>query len=179
MSVLYVLSIVGFFLLGFGIYVRLGGAKVWYLIPGIPVLMPQIVQNMLIPLGTTLFVLAIGAYFAPDIEARQKLLNYIFLPMLLITIILGIWSPRWMRPRWLVYLQDTYGLLTQKMLKVAAENAREWTQRVQTQQGLEEWARETCLALGYDIPESEQDEEESILRFLREVQEREEKEQDE
>ncbi len=78
MIVLMILGIFGILMLSFGVYVRLGRAKVWYITPGIPVVMPQIVQNMLIPLGITFIILAISASpdLVPKLEMRQNLFYY-------------------------------------------------------------------------------------------------------
>lgn len=84
---------------------------------------------------------------APD--SVQSLFDVIVISMLLMSIILGVCPPRWLRPRWLVYLEDEYGSVMWYLLEEASKNAGVWEQRVSTQKGLEEWAEETRIRLGY------------------------------
>lgn len=52
------------------------------------------------------------------------------------------WKPRWLKPDWLLWLEDTYD---QHMLDFMFQQARldkTWSQKVATQEGLEVWAKE-------------------------------------
>ena len=129
---------------------RLGGSKTWYLTRGKPIIMPVAVQHMQIPLGITFIgwdILFLRSRSEP--ENIQFIFNVIAVAMLLITVILGVWPPRWLRPRWLVYLEDEYGSVMWHLLEEARKNAGIWEERVRTQKGLEEWAEEARIRLGY------------------------------
>ncbi len=149
MNIVYLGAIGTGFVL-FGIWLRLGRSKSFFLFPGMPVLMPRVFQYMLIPLGVTLIVVEIAAsdLFA-SVETRSNIFCFGAMPLLGVSFVLALWNPRWLRPRWLVYLEDTYGSVMWRLLDEARKNIPAWTRRVRTQQGLEEWAEETYLRLGY------------------------------
>ena len=151
--------------LAIGLYVRFGGFKSLYLAPGIPVLMPRALQNVPIPLGITLFALLItGSDLFPDVETRRSLFDWVVIPLFLATLFLAAWPPRWLKPRWLVYLEDTYGSVMWRLLDEARKNIPAWTRRVRTQQGLEEWAEETYLRLGYPPRQAKSKEKQRNMR---------------
>jgi len=146
----------GFIVLGFGLHIRLGGAKAWYLTKGVPILMPIAIRNMMIPMGIGMILmeLAVSDLF-PLVEQRQFVFFYVVMPVCIIGAILGVWNPRFLRPQWLVYLEDTYGPAMWVLLEDARQNAPEWIIQTETQEGLEAWAEETYQRLGlarfYDI----------------------------
>lgn len=149
MNVIY-LGFIGLIVLSIGLYIRLGGFKAFFLAKGTPVLMPQALQNVPIPLGITLIVFEITlSNLIADISTRRALFDWIVTPLFIISLVLALWNPRWLRPRWLVYLEDTYGSVMWRLLDEARKNVPAWTRQVRTQQGLEEWAEETYLRLGY------------------------------
>jgi len=144
------LGVIGFVFLTAGIWLRQGGFKAFFLIKGIPILMPRAVQNMAIPLGITLIIWEIAtSNLFPTTEIRGDVFSFVGGPSLIITIILGVWNPRWLRPQWLNYLEDEYGLVMWKLLDEARKDVPAWSRRVRTQAGLEEWAEETRKMLGY------------------------------
>lgn len=146
------MALVGFLgivVFGFGLYVRMGGFKVWYLTKGVPFLMPIAVQHMMMPAGITLVGWSLFTQFISDKEARLSAFNIFTFTMLFLSVLLGIWQPRWLRPQWHVYLEDEYGSAMWRLLEEARKNAGIWEQRVRTQKGLEEWAEETRIRLGY------------------------------
>lgn len=71
------------------------------------------------------------------------------MPLFVVGLILAAWNPWWLRPRWLVYLEEEYGSVMWHLLEEATKDARAWEKRVRTQAGLEEWAEETRIRLGY------------------------------
>ena len=159
------LGVFGLIVLSLGLYTRHGGFKAFYLGGGIPVLMPVAVRNMLIPMGITLIVWEVTASdLVPLEETRLILLVRVIGPMLIISMIVGVWNPRWLRPRWLVYLEDTYGSVMWRLLDEARKNIPAWSRRVRTQQGLEEWAEETYLRLGYPPRQAKSKEKQRNMR---------------
>jgi hypothetical protein len=144
------LILFGMGFLAIGLYVRFGNFKTLYLTKGIPVLMPQALQNIFIPLGITLLIMALGlSDLVPTVELRQKFLVWGVGPIFLVSLILAVWNPRWLRPSWLNYLEDEYGTVMWKLLDEARKDVPAWSHRVRTQAGLEEWAEETRQKLGY------------------------------
>ncbi|MFZ1397477.1 MAG: hypothetical protein WAS33_11290 [Candidatus Promineifilaceae bacterium] len=147
---LILFSLISLFFLLIGIRIRTGGFKALYLAKGIPVLIPRAIQNMFIPLGITFLIWGIvWSDFISNIEMGNRLFGFIVMPMMLVSIILGVWNPQWLRPRWLNYLEDEYGSVMWKLLDEARKEMPGWSRRVQTQAGLEEWAEETRIKLGY------------------------------
>jgi hypothetical protein len=144
------LGVIGIVFLTAGIWLRQDGFKAFFLVKGIPVLMPRAVQNMFIPIGITLIIWEIAtSNLFPTTEMRANVFRYVGGPALIITWILGVWNPRWLRPRWLNYLEDEYGSIMWVLLDEARKDVPGWSQRVRTQAGLEEWAEETRERLGY------------------------------
>lgn len=144
------LIVVGVAFLFLGIYVRFGGFKTLYLAKGIPILMPRALANVPIPFGITLIILAVSiSDWIADPSIRNMLFDWIITPMFVASLVLGIWNPRWLRPYWLNYLEDEYGSVMWRLLEEARKDAPGWARRVRTQAGLEEWAEETRIKLGY------------------------------
>ncbi len=145
------LFILGTIFLGLGIHVRLGGFKSLYLAKGVPILMPRALQNGFIPIGAMLIamVVALSETLFPEIETRQVIFLWLLMPLFFSSLIIVAWAPRWVRPRWIVYLEDEYGTVMWHLLEEAAKDARNWENRIKTQEGLEEWAEETRERLGY------------------------------
>ncbi len=143
-------SLIGFLLLLSGLLVRSGKFKTLVFVKGTPVLMPKAIKNMFIPLGITFIIWGgILSDFVPDIDTRNLLFNWFVLPLLLVSMVLGVWNPRWLQPQWLNYLEDEYGTVMWKLLDEARKDVPSWSRRVRTQAGLEEWAEETRIKLGY------------------------------
>lgn len=138
---------VGFLVIG--IYIRIGGFKTLFLAKGIPVLMPRAIQNIFIFLGLILILLVLTGTLVPTIQMRQNILLWVIGPLFISSLVIAVRNPRWLRPRWLAYLEDEYGSVMWKLLEEASKDARGWSQRVRTQKGLERWAEETRIKLGY------------------------------
>ena len=61
-------------------------------------------------------------------------------------LVFAIWKPRWLKPDWLIWLEDKYGTNIVEYLLEQARNDKTWEQRVSTQEGLEAWAKEKTKA---------------------------------
>jgi hypothetical protein len=147
---LHCVGVFGVITLLFGFCLRIGWFKAWYLAQGTPILVPRAWQGVLIPIGITFTVWEI-LYLAPA-EYGPSLFPWLIGPLFFVTIILAMWQPRWLQPYWLTYLMDKYGDVTWYLLHEAAKNPQEWSQRVQTQTGLEMWAEETYQRLREATP---------------------------
>lgn len=147
---LLILFLIGLVFLTIGIWGRNDGFKALYLVKGIPGIMPAAVRNMFIPFGITLLTLGIiMSGHVESIETRQDLFSFVVMPMMFVSLILGAWTPKWLQPQWLVYLEDEYGSVMWKLLEEARKDVPNWEKRVRTQEGLEAWAEETRIKLGY------------------------------
>ncbi|MFZ5915890.1 MAG: hypothetical protein ACOYZ7_03060 [Chloroflexota bacterium] len=151
MSASAILGLIGLVALSFGLYIRAGGFKAWYLIEGESIhVRSETLRNILIPLGVTFMVWAIAwSDLISDTKVGNKIFGYVVMPMFVACIVLSVWNPRWLRPRWLVYLEEEYGTVMWRLLDEARKNPREWEQQVRTKEGLEQWAKETREKLGY------------------------------
>ncbi len=159
------LGVIGLIMVSLGLFLRFGGFKTWYLAKGIPILMPRAFQNILIPFGVTLIAMEIvWSDLIPNVQFGNRLFGLVVMPLFVISLLLAVWNPRWLRPRWLVYLEDTYGSVMWRLLDEARKNVPAWSRRVRTQQGLEEWAEETYLRLGYPPRQAKSKEKQRNMR---------------
>jgi NhaP-type Na+/H+ and K+/H+ antiporter len=135
-----VLGGIGIGMLLLGISVRSGKFKSWWLAQFNPVV-PEIAAYIGIPGSITFFLLALAALM-PDLEDRQRLFDLSII-LLIVAIVIALWRPRWLLPKWLRWLQahhkDILPLLKQE---AQAMPDREWNKRVETQEDLEQWVAE-------------------------------------
>lgn len=140
MCVLIGILLGGLALLTSGIYARLGGYKELYL-PA-PLMSHHWCMYTFIPGGLiiSMFALYILIYGEDFLNANFTIF-YILVGFFLIT---ALYQPRWMLPRWLNYLRDTYGYEdTYYLLLEARKNRSLWLEKVETHEGLVAWAEET------------------------------------
>ncbi len=134
------LIIVGTALLIFGILVRSGRHKRWYLYKGDPALSPKEFAFVCIPFGLMILIMGIAALL-PTPEARQAIFWGVVFPLGIAVAVLLFWPPAWIKPSWLRWLEKNH----KGILLLLVEDAREtpdWEQRVATQAGLEAWVAE-------------------------------------
>jgi len=148
------LAVIGIALITFGVYARLGGNKRLYVIDLPTVAIPEAYRNAFIPLGLSFALLGLSLYepLLPSVELRRRFAAYIVLPAFVISIVLGIWRPRWLKPRWLVYLEDTYDPVAVYgvLFPIANKNIVEWEQKMRTLEDIKRWAAE--VAEEQDLP---------------------------
>jgi hypothetical protein len=104
---------------------------------------------MFIPLGLSFIAAEIITSDLIPSKTPGGVEFWIVMAMFVASMVLGVWNPRWLRPRWLVYLEEEYGTVMWRLLDEARKNPREWERQVRTQEGLEQWAEETRKKLGY------------------------------
>lgn len=150
MDAFLLLSLIALCLFTFGIYLWRGGYKSLYITRNrLPVVAPQAFKNILIPFGICMFVFALAMpSFIP--KNLRDLFFDIGVVLFVLTLLLGIWDPRWLKPRWLVYLEDTYGRdFTQIILLPAAGDEPGWAQRMRTLEDVKMWAAEVAKQQGF------------------------------
>jgi hypothetical protein len=141
---------VGVFSITMGIVVSAGKMKSWWLLWDTPIT-PIAVFHIMIPGGIAFIIMGM-AFLLPDIVGRRRAFGYGLL-LLFISYILVFWQPRWLIPKWLLWLEDHHGEIYDQLREEAQKmGAREWEKRVSTQEGLEVWAMEVRRKYGWDHP---------------------------
>lgn len=142
MIILFIFIGVGFIALGLGTY--LGLDKFWWWSESTPVVPTGIVFGAF-PAALVFFLLAYVMHNQASLSTETKdiLAFYVGIPLILFSVILTMWQPRWLKPKWLRWL-ETYD---RSILPLLREEARKdgwpsWNERVKTQEGLEEWVAE-------------------------------------
>jgi amino acid permease len=127
----------------FGMLIRSGKQKAWFLQKSYPVLAPKAFAFALIPAGIAFLVAAVTALL-PDMETRGKAFVYGSMPIFLIALVLAMWQPGWLLPQWYRWLLHEHG----DIIRLLEEEARglgsreEWERRASTQESLEVWVAE-------------------------------------
>jgi hypothetical protein len=96
-----------------------------------------------IPMGVGFLVMASGwiiSFFHFDLGRQIGMWSmFIAIPLALI---LMAWRPNWLKPDWLLWLEENYDQSTIDFMFEQARQEKRWSQKVDTQTGLEAWARE-------------------------------------
>lgn len=143
MWALIVFGLTGIIFIYLGLITLNGSYKRWYLGPKI--FPPQAIVYSVIPFGIAgieIFVIGIfSPYLGPD--TTGWVIAFTVGPILLLGYILAFWRPKWIKPDWVNWLEENY---TREELDILVATARRdiqaWEERVSTQEGLEEWAKE-------------------------------------
>lgn len=144
---------VGFFLLWFGIMIQIGRYKRWWLLNSTPIV-PTSFAYVSVLVGILFLTVPGLAAYSPDPNVRGTAFITLICPTLIIIVILATWQPRWLKPKWLRWLETDHGA----MLELLREEARKeewskWNQRVSTQEGLEEWVEEVRAKYKFNHPD--------------------------
>ncbi len=144
----------GLALLVYGMYIRLGYTKRYYLRERKGILGPW-VYHVLPLLGIVLCLLAVTGLYT-DLETRQRLLIYLVTPSFLISVVIGLTQPSWIKPKWLRNLQENHPDIFRFVRDVAREEvgddpdkARSWAEAMGTQQGQDEWVAKVRKRRGW------------------------------
>jgi tetratricopeptide (TPR) repeat protein len=167
----------GLALLVYGMYIRLGHSKQYYLRERRGILGPW-VYHALPLLGLVLCLLAVTGLF-DDPELRQKLLIYLVTPSFLIALVVGLTQPSRVKPRWLRRLQEDHPDIFRFVRDVAreevgddADKARAWAEAMDTRRGQSEWVSRVRKRRGWPRRELHSAERPSIKvprRFRRQI----------
>ncbi len=140
-SVGLIIIIIGTAFLLFGILVRSGRYKRWYLYKGDPALSPKELAYVYEPFGLATLVMGTAMVLPASHESKQAVFLWICLPLLIAACLLLFWLPDWIKPAWVRWLEKNH----EGILLLLLEDAREtpdWERRVATQAGLEAWVAE-------------------------------------
>ncbi len=153
--VVFLLSFgVGAFIFGYGMYVRLGYTKGYFLKKESRFF--GVTTYQFLPLvGAIFFVLALTA-LPDDVETRQRRLLYLLVPSFIVAFLIGRSQPWWLKPKWLRQLQDNHPDVFPFLREVAQEEigddsdrAQEWAQKMDTVQGQNEWLAQVRKRKGW------------------------------
>ncbi len=124
-----------------------GHFKAPYLFKGIPLMAPAGMIYTGFPAGIGALIYAI-ALLIPNIELGGMIVAANSFLMMLSALVLMIWKPRWLKPQWLRWLEDSYPYLLDTLLEEARKEGKTWEAKVHTQEGLEKWAEQTAARYG-------------------------------
>jgi hypothetical protein len=134
------LIVVGTTFLVFGVLVKLGRYKRWYLYEGDPALSPKEFAYVCAPFGLAIIVMG-TALVLPTHEVKQMVFLCLDLPLIIVASLLLFWLPEWIKPAWVRWLEKNHGDILLLLLR-QARRTPDWEQRVATQEGLEAWVAE-------------------------------------
>jgi hypothetical protein len=137
----------GIFILYMGVMGLRGHFKGLYLIRGIPLAAPASVVYTFFPGGIGFLILAIALLIPNDQIVRIIVVLTSALGMLC-ALVLMLWQPRWLKPWWLLWLEDKYPLLLETLLEEARQAGRAWETEIRTEEDLENWAEQTAAKYG-------------------------------
>jgi hypothetical protein len=154
----------GVALLAYGLYIRLGHSKQYYL-KGKRALLGPAIFHVLPLIGIVLCLLGVTTLFA-DLETRQRLLIFLVTPALLATALIWLTQPMWLKPGWLSRLQREHPDIYPFLREVAREEVGEdrektadWVEAMGSTQGQDGWVARVRKARGWplrELPAAEQ-----------------------
>ncbi len=142
MTFLFLAIGIGFFLVGLSMIFR--SDKFWWWTESTATVPTNIVFAAF-PAALLFFLLAYIFYFQSSLstEVKDNLTFFVGIPLFIIAMILSIWQPRWLKPKWLRWLEANHGSIIQLLREEAREEEWSvWQEKVETQEGLEAWVAE-------------------------------------
>ena len=140
MALLFALIGLGF--LGIALMLA-AGDKYWWWQKSNPIVPTNIVFGA-IPAVLLFFFLA-GLFFFGEtltVEVRRRLFIYVTWPLILLTLIFTIWQPRWLKPKWLRWLESHHKSILPLLWEEARKEGYEkWHLNVASQEDLEKWVK--------------------------------------
>jgi tetratricopeptide (TPR) repeat protein len=157
----------GLALIVYGLYIRLGRSKQYYLREKKGILGPS-VFHVLFLLGIVLCLLGLSG-LCTDLETRQRLLIYLVTPSFLVTLLVALVQPSWVKPAWLARLEGNHPDISRFLGDVAREEvgddpdkAREWSEAMDTPHDQDEWVARVRKRRGWPRRELQATEQPSI-----------------
>jgi len=158
--VVFVVSAIGGLFLVFGLAIRLGYTKRYFLVRGPAPFFGPANYHFWILVGAVLIVLGVAGLPA-DADTRQKLALYLFVPSFILAFIVGLWQPWWLKPKWIRVLKENHPDIYPFLREAAQEevgNDRErmsdWESKMDTVEGQNEWVAEVRKRLAMPEPGS-------------------------
>lgn len=139
------LFLVGMLGLVMGILIWTGRFKWWFVVQRIPVILPTAFYNgSMVFLGLTLISAAVAGMLG---KPGLTLFWTLSCPLLITTVALAIWQPKWIVPAWYRWLEENHGGIIPTLQEEVRGSGpgpgiMKWQRRVSTQEGLEKWVEE-------------------------------------
>ncbi len=140
----------GFLFLAVGMVILLGIWRNIHAVKGFPVYMPRALVLIYIPMGLTVLSLWLILILPIANEARGNLVMYVSIPLLIITYILAMWQPCWLKPAWLRWLEKEHGDIIELLWEDVRKDKWGWERRVRTQVDLQAWVAEVRRKYGLE-----------------------------
>jgi hypothetical protein len=136
---------IAFFIAGFGflasaIFAKRGRIKHMFILKINPA-RPVDGIYATIPLGISCILLSI-AWFTYGTPSSVYLARFAIIGGIVFSFVFMAWKPRWLKPDWLLWLEEHYDMPTRAFMFEQARHEGTWSQRISTQKGLETWAEE-------------------------------------
>lgn len=134
----------GLGLLAYGMYIRLGRSKQYFLREKRGLVGPAVYHAL--PLAGVVLCLMGLVSLSSDLETRQRLIVYLVAPSSILAFVIGFSQPSWIKPKWMRQLQANHPDIYPFVRDVAREEvgddpdrARAWAEAMDTVQGQDEW----------------------------------------
>jgi tetratricopeptide (TPR) repeat protein len=167
----------GLALLVYGMYIRLGHSKQYFLRESKGLRRPAIYHAL--PLAGVMLCLVGLVTLVSDLETRQRLLVYLVAPSLIAATLIGASQPSWLKPKWMTRLQENHPDIYPHLREVAREEvgddpqkAREWAEAMGTVSAQEAWVARVRKSRGWPRRELHGPEQPSLRvprRFRRQI----------
>ena len=146
LTISLILGISGLGFLIFTIQLIRGKLKIWWILPSSPIV-PGGVVYWGIPASICMLITGFSLLL-PTVEMRSMVFMIGICTTIPKMFIFLIWRPRWLTPVWLRWLEENHKDVLPFLEKEAEDmsnkwgGSRNWAQRIDTQEGLEEWVAE-------------------------------------
>jgi hypothetical protein len=153
-------------LLMYGLAIRLGYFKRYFLVRAPALLLGPGAYHGAILVGPLMIVLGLGGLPA-EVATRQDCLLYLFGPSLFLSVLISLWQPWWLKPKWIRQLQENHPDIYPFLREAAREEVgtdrkkmEEWSSKMDTVEDQNEWVAEVRKRLGMPDPSTSQSSEE-------------------
>ena len=133
----------GVMAIALGIWTRLGKNRTWYLIPNYYVLLPK-TGHYALPVGGLMLITLGLSLLMPEPELVRIVWAVGVFPLGIITVLVVIFQPKWLKPQWVRWLEENHGDILELLTEEARKTPKwtDWAKQVSTQEGLEAWVTE-------------------------------------
>jgi tetratricopeptide (TPR) repeat protein len=167
----------GLALIAYGMYIRLGRSKQYFLREKRGFVGPAVYH--VLPLAGVVLCLMGLVSLSGDLETRQRLIVYVVAPSSIVAFVIGLSQPSWIKPKWMRQLQANHPDIYPFVRDVAREEvgddpdrARAWAEAVDTVQGQDEWVAKVRKRRGWPRRELHSPEQPSVKvprRFRKQI----------
>lgn len=132
----------GCFFVAVGILSRTGHFRWIYAMKGHPIFTPSALAYVYLPVGLIALFFGLIPFLPIEQETKGALIFYILLPLLIVTFVLAVWQPWWLKPKWLRWLENEHGDVVHLLWEDVRQDRWGWQRRVKTQEQMEAWVAE-------------------------------------